>query len=173
MTRTLGREKGECVKRLHAALLACVILVVSAYAITNGIQLLQQNFIHRVTIHGQGCESCFRFHALSLERQLCQLGDYIISIEEFDENATIHNDFFTTHDIPESLQGNVTVSLDERVFFIDYMPDHIIIDFLQRLQFKYSRLIVKQTSEDNYRIFEASGNIRECQIQNALDECLN
>ncbi len=52
MTRTLGREKGECVKRLHAALLACVILVVSAYAITNGIQLLQQNSIHRVTIHG-------------------------------------------------------------------------------------------------------------------------
>ena len=160
-------------KRLYLALLACVILIISAYGITNGMQLLQRNPINRVTIYGQGCESCFRFYALSLERQLSQLGDYTISIEEFDENATILDEFFIMHDIPESFHGNVTVSFDERVFFIDYVPDHIIIDFLQRLQFEYARLIVKQTSEDHYRIFEASENIRECQIQNSLDECLN
>lgn len=160
-------------KRVYIAVLACVMLLVSAYAITDGLQLLQRNSITRITIYGQGCESCFRFYALSLERQLSQLGEFTIVIEEFDENATILDEIFTTHEIPISLQGNVTVSLDDHVFFIDYVPAQIIIDFLQRLQFDYPRLIVKKTSEDNYRILDASGNILECQIQNSLDECLN
>jgi hypothetical protein len=160
-------------KRLHLALLACAILVFGAYGITNGIQLFQQNSISQVTMYGQGCESCFRFYALSLERQLSLLGDFTISIEEFDENATILNEVFTTHDIPASMQGNVIVSLDDRVFFLEYVPRPIIIDYIQHLQFAYPRLIVKQTSENNYRILDESGDVMECQIQNSLAECLN
>ena len=71
------------------------------------------------------------------------------------------------------MQGNVTVSFDDRVFFIDYVPAKTIIDFLQHLQFDYPRLIVTQTSEDNYRVLDDSGIIVDCRILNSLDECLN
>jgi hypothetical protein len=137
------------------------------------MQSLQQNAISYVTIYGQGCESCFRFHALSLERQLDLYGHFTIAIEEFDENASTLDEVFITHEIPASMQGNVTVNFDDRVFFIDYVPTEIIIDFLQHLQFDYPRLIVTQTSEDNYRVLDHSGVIVNCRIQNSLNECLN
>jgi hypothetical protein len=137
------------------------------------MQSLQQNAISYVTIYGQGCESCFRFYALSLERQLDLYGHFTIAIEEFDENASTLDEVFITHEIPASMQGNVTVNFDDRVFFIDYVPAEIIIDFLQHLQFDYPRLIVTQTSEDNYRVLDHSGVIVNCRIQNSLNECLN
>ena len=157
------------------ACLCLLILVVNT--VISSPQHVQANPVSRVTIYGQGCYSCFIQYSSSLERALNQIGITNIEVINVDENPEAAEDLaylFTSLAVPEAMHGDVVVSLDDRYLFNEYVPESIIIDFIERLETRYSRLIVMWDERaGNFKIVDVSGDIIECWIENSVDECLD
>ena len=161
---------------LRFTTLICLLIVV-LNTVTSSSQLVQANPVSRVIIYGQGCYSCFIHYSSSLERVLNQIGIVNIEVKNVDESPEAAEDLaylLTTLAVPEVMQGDVVVSLDDQFLFIDYVPEAIIIDFIERLESQYSRLVVMWDERaGNFKVLDASGEISECWIENSVDECLD
>jgi cytochrome c biogenesis protein CcdA len=96
------------------------------------------------------------------------------NVDESPEAAEDLDYLLTSLGVPLAMQGDVVVSLDDRFLFIEYVPESIIIDFIERLESEYPRLIVMWDERaGNFKVLDASGDIIECWIENSVDECRN
>jgi cytochrome c biogenesis protein CcdA len=156
---------------LKASLLRSVTLVCLLIVLLNNVvspsQPVQANPVSRVIIYGQGCYSCFIHYSGSLERTLHQIGILNIEVINVDERPEAAEDLaflFSSLAVPESLRGDVVV---------EYVPESIIVDFIERLESRYSRIVVMWDERvGNYKVVDASGDIIECWIENSVEECL-
>ena len=169
-------------KKSFLLLLVVIIIITSyftvlSYSYSNGIIIyLKSRF--------RGCPTCTHDdlyrpwnYAQELERALIGMGFTNIEIKVLENNTATKGELNSLRrmlEVPEDIQGWITVDLFDRFLFIsnEGIPIKIVTDFLQNHTNEYTRIVVYRDELTNtYQIINENGVARDCKIEKSIVEC--
>jgi hypothetical protein len=97
---------------------------------------------------------------------------YLLSYEDYQDL----NEIYEYLDVPQSMQiSEITIVIDEKAVFIDYVPIEIITDFLENYTALYKRFILQKDDIQPFQyeiVFGESSEIHRCRIEHSLESCM-
>lgn len=145
------------------------------YLFSQNIILNQAYEDTEVLIFGdEKCKKCVEYIS-KLREELQKSGILRIKIRYYGENAEARKDLHELHEkfnVPMTMRGSVVTIIDNKFIFEGYVSSKIITDFVTEYKNDYRNFILyKDTGDNNYKLMDENGEIKDCQILYSIVEC--
>jgi len=135
----------------------------------------------KVTVYATdvGCSTCpndpkltiFINYLDELKKTLSNIG--ITDVQVFYLNRDESNQLYRSWNLSDEMRADLAVNIDDKYFFINWIPVRIISDFLTNYKDHYKKMIMfKDYILEVYKIMDENGKITECKIKDSLSECI-
>jgi len=137
----------------------------------------------RVIVYVISCSSCPDSfwsdptpYIAGLEVALNRIGITDIDVQYLSPVDTEELDqLYQRFNVPVSMRGmQLTVSVDERFVFVNFVPTDFIVEFLTKYSEGYQTIVIyRDLLRDLYVTMDGAGHIKECNIHNSISECID
>lgn len=147
-----------------------VLLVLMLFLFSNSLIIGAR--ARRTVVYGKGCYSCFLDYVDELKAALEEVGIKDVEVYYREHDRELH-ELRESLNVPPDMQGYVTVSIDGRFLFEDYVPVAVIKDFVANHMQEYESVVVFfNVLKGSYKIILDHGAVKDCEIEASISECV-
>ncbi len=152
-----------------------IILMIFLVYILSHHQTVTAESTSKIVVYGSHCRDCVSKYVDSLKSALEEAGFTLeIELRFSDTDLYADRDLARLHQrfgVPEWMRSTFVVEIEDSYLFENYVPTHIISDFLIHHQEEYKKIVVIRDPLKNLYYVIEDGNLNECEIHYSISDC--